>query len=460
MPTQHHQWDLFISHAGEDKTSIARPLATLLGKKGLKVWYDEFALTLGDSLRRSIDQGLRGSKYGLIILSPSFFQKEWPQKELDGLTAREIDGAKVILPIWHDIDRQMVLKYSPVLADRLAVSTKDGLEAVALAVLHALKAANPVTVSQRRTARKAIRNGKHPMAKGLPVISSGCLALDLALDIGGYARGHMVEVYGPDSSGKTAIALSLVGEAAKLGEISTFVDGDATISQSSLARHGIDSSKVNLLHPSYLEEAFFNVLDHADKYMGGAIVFDGLSSLLPKDYYDNNSAHAEEGVLHRRIVERGIQQVRNAIRKAGAVFLCTNRVVDKVGVLFGNPEDTPWPTRTIKDLMSVRMDIRRIGGIRLTDSVIVGNHTRVKVIKTRFGPPYREAEFDLMYGEGIDNYGCVLDLAADKRILTRRGSWWFFRDKRLGLGRDNAKEALRNNHACYVDIVREVMSVQ
>lgn len=276
----------------------------------------------------------------------------------------------------------------------------------------------------------------------IDVISTGSLALDIALGVGGIPRGRIVEVYGPESSGKTTLALHVMAEAQRKGGIAAVIDVEHALDPVYAANVGVDVDNLLISQPDSAESA----LEIAEALVrSGAvdvIVIDSVAALVPRAEIEGEMGDAHVG-LQARLMSQALRKLTGAISRSRTAVIFTNQIREKVGVMFGSPEVQPGG-RALKFYASVRMDIRRIESLKQGNET-VGNRTRVKVIKNKVAPPFREAEFDIMYGEGISREGNVLDLATELDIIQKSGAWYSYGDERLGQGRENAKEFLKAN---------------
>jgi recombination protein RecA len=276
----------------------------------------------------------------------------------------------------------------------------------------------------------------------VPVISTGSLGLDLALGVGGVPRGRVVEVYGPESSGKTTLTMHCIAEAQKAGGLAAFIDAEHAFDKSYAEKLGIDTSQLLISQPDNGEQA----LEIAEQLISSGaidiIVIDSVAALVPKAELEGDMGDSKMG-LQARLMSQALRKLTGVINRTGCCCIFINQLRDKIGVMFGSPETTTGGN-ALKFYASVRLDIRRIGQIKDGDQV-VGNRTRVKVVKNKVAPPFRVVEFDIMYGEGISKAGEVLDLAVDMEIVKKAGSWFSFETNRLGQGRDAVKEMLKDN---------------
>jgi recombination protein RecA len=276
----------------------------------------------------------------------------------------------------------------------------------------------------------------------VPVISTGSLGLDIALGIGGVPRGRVVEIYGPESSGKTTLTMHMIAEAQKAGGLAAFIDAEHAFDRTYAEKLGIDISNLLISQPDNGEQAL-EIAEHL--ISSGAIdicVIDSVAALVPKAELEGDMGDSKMG-LQARLMSQALRKLTGTINKTGCCCVFINQLRDKIGVMFGSPETTTGGN-ALKFYSSVRIDIRRIGQIKDADNV-VGNRTRVKVVKNKMAPPFKVVEFDIMYGEGISKVGEVLDLAVELEIVKKAGSWFSFGPERLGQGRDSVKEMLKQN---------------
>ena len=284
-------------------------------------------------------------------------------------------------------------------------------------------------------------------------ISTGALNLDIALGIGGIPRGRIIEIFGPESSGKTTLALHAVAEAQKTGGEAAFIDAEHALDPSYAKKIGVDIDNLIVSQPDTGEQA----LEIAEALIrSGAIdivVVDSVAALVPKAEIDGDMGDSHIG-LQARLMSQALRKLAGTVSKTNATIIFINQLREKVGVMFGNPETTPGG-RALKYYASVRMDIRRVEALK-QDGNVVGNRTRVKVVKNKVAPPFREAEFDIIYGKGISKEGSVLDLAVDLNIIEKSGSWFSYKGERIGQGRENVKKLLETDEKFMAEIEKKV----
>src|SRR3954466_2007683 len=283
----------------------------------------------------------------------------------------------------------------------------------------------------------------------VPAISTGSLGLDIALGIGGIPRGRVTEIYGPESSGKTTLSLHCIAEAQKRGGLAAFIDAEHAFDKAYAERLGIDTENLLISQPDNGEQAL-EIADHLIR--SGAIdiiVIDSVAALVPKGELEGEMGESKMG-LQARLMSQALRKLTGTISKTGCCCIFINQLREKIGVMFGNPETTTGGN-ALKFYASVRLDIRRIGQIKEGDSVI-GNRTRVKVVKNKVAPPFRQAEFDIMYGEGISKIGEIVDLGVEHNVIRKSGSWFSYNDTKLGQGRDAVKALFADNEELTLEI--------
>lgn len=287
-----------------------------------------------------------------------------------------------------------------------------------------------------------MRMGDNAVDENVGVIPSGSLGLDIALGIGGYPRGRVIEIYGPESSGKTTLTLHAIAEAQKAGGIAAFIDAEHAFDRFYAEKLGVDVENLIISQPDNGEQA----LEIADNLIrSGAIdiiVIDSVAALTPKAEIEGEMGDSKMG-LHARLMSQALRKLTATISKTKCTVIFINQLREKIGVMFGNPETTTGGN-ALKFYASVRLDIRRSTQIKSGDEV-TGNHVRVKVVKNKVAPPFRQAEFDIMYGEGISKVGEILDVGVEKGIVQKSGSWYSYNDSKLGQGRDAVKDLLKDN---------------
>lgn len=286
------------------------------------------------------------------------------------------------------------------------------------------------------------------------VIPTGNLLIDRALGVGGFARGRIVEIYGPESSGKTTLTLTAIAQAQKSGGLAAFIDVEHALDPQYAARLGVNLDDLLVSQPSSGEEALQICEALVRSNAIDVIVVDSVAALVTKQELEGEIGDSTVGA-QARLMSAALRKLTSFISKARTVCIFTNQIREKIGVMFGNPETTPGG-RALKFYASVRVDIRRIGQIKGSDGVIAGNRTKIKVVKNKVAPPFTECEFDIMYNEGISSVGSLLDLATEYDIIQKRGSWISYNGSQIAQGRDAAKEALKSNQELYSEIEEQV----
>jgi recombination protein RecA len=298
-----------------------------------------------------------------------------------------------------------------------------------------------------------MRYGDEEASLEVEAIPTGSIALDAALGIGGVPRGRIVEIYGPESSGKTTLSLEILAEAQAMGGVVAFIDAEHALDPGYAARIGVDIDDVLISQPDTGEQA----LEICDMLVrSGAIdviVIDSVAALVPRAEIEGEIGDTTVG-LQARLMSQALRKLAGSLSKSNTTCIFINQLREKIGIMFGNPETTPGG-RALKFFSSVRLDIRRIDSIK-KDGEIVGNRVRVKVVKNKVAPPFKQAEFDIMYGTGISKEGSVLDMAADYDIVNKSGAWYTYEGERLGQGREAAKEFLRTNPDLLAEIDHKV----
>jgi recombination protein RecA len=289
-----------------------------------------------------------------------------------------------------------------------------------------------------------MRLGGKEVIPQMPSISTGAVSLDYALGIGGVPRGRVIEVFGPESSGKTTLALQIIAQAQKTGGMAAFVDAEHALDAQYARKLGVELENLLVSQPDNGEQAL-EIVEVLVRSGGvDVIVVDSVAALVPRAEIEGEMGEAQMG-LQARLMSQALRKLTGIVSKSKTCLIFINQLREKIGVMFGNPETTTGG-RALKFYSSVRIDIRRIGAIKDGD-VVVGGRTRVKIVKNKVAPPFREAEFDVMYGEGISKEGDLLDLAVDRKIVEKSGTWFAFSGERLGQGRENVKQFLKDNPA-------------
>ena len=289
----------------------------------------------------------------------------------------------------------------------------------------------------------------------IDAISSGSLSLDVALGIGGLPKGRIVEIYGPESSGKTTLALHVIAEAQKKGGTCAFVDAEHALDPVYAKKLGVNTDEMLISQPDNGEQA----LEIADTLVNSnaidVLVLDSVAALVPRAEIEGDMGDSHMG-LHARLMSQALRKLTGSISRSQALVIFINQIRQKIGVMFGNPETTTGGN-ALKFYASIRMDIRRIGAIKDRDEV-VGNQTRVKVVKNKLAPPFKTVEFDIMYGEGISKNGEILDLATKDGLVEKAGAWYSYNGERIGQGRENAKIYLKENPKVALEIEESIRS--
>jgi recombination protein RecA len=312
-----------------------------------------------------------------------------------------------------------------------------------------------VTQIERQYGKGSIMKlGEEAMLGEIPVLSTGAISLDLALGVGGLPRGRVVEIYGPEASGKTTLALHVVAEAQEKGGIAAFIDAEHALDVHYAKRLGVKTDDLLISQPDTGEQA----LEIAEILVrSGAvdvIVVDSVAALVPKAEIEGEMGDAHMG-LQARLMSQALRKLTATISKTHTILIFVNQIRMKIGVMFGNPETTTGGN-ALKFYSSVRLDIRRIASIKQGQDVI-GSRTKVRVVKNKVAPPFKEVEFDIIYGEGISREGDVLDLAVEKNMIEKSGTWYAYGGQRIGQGRENAKQFLRENSKVLEQMEKEIL---
>ncbi|AOJ38961.1 DNA recombination/repair protein RecA [Burkholderia lata] len=294
-----------------------------------------------------------------------------------------------------------------------------------------------------------MRMGDGEAAENIQVVSTGSLGLDIALGVGGLPRGRVVEIYGPESSGKTTLTLQVIAELQKIGGTAAFIDAEHALDVQYASKLGVNVPELLISQPDTGEQA----LEITDALVRSGsidmIVIDSVAALVPKAEIEGEMGDSLPG-LQARLMSQALRKLTGTIKRTNCLVIFINQIRMKIGVMFGNPETTTGGN-ALKFYSSVRLDIRRIGSIKKNDEVI-GNETRVKVVKNKVSPPFREAIFDILYGEGISRQGEIIDLGVQAKIVDKAGAWYSYNGEKIGQGKDNAREFLRENP----EIAREI----
>ncbi|MBV1860445.1 MAG: recombinase RecA [Nannocystaceae bacterium] len=298
-----------------------------------------------------------------------------------------------------------------------------------------------------------LNDGKTPMGE-IKVVPTGCLALDIATGVGGFPRGRIIEIYGPESSGKTTMALHAIAEAQRMGGVCAFIDAEHALDVGYARKIGVGTDDLLVSQPDYGEQA----LEICDMLVrSGAvdiIVVDSVAALTPKAELEGDMGDSHVG-LQARLMSQALRKLTGSINRSRTIVIFINQLRMKIGVMFGSPETTTGGN-ALKFYASMRLDIRRIGAIKTTDAV-VGNRTRIKVVKNKLAPPFREVEFDITYGEGVSREGMLIDLGVETTIIDKAGAWLSYKGERIGQGRENAKVFLKEHPEIAQRIEAEVL---
>lgn len=304
-----------------------------------------------------------------------------------------------------------------------------------------------------------MRLGEHDIVRDIEVVSTGSLGLDIALGVGGLPRGRVIEIYGPESSGKTTLTLQIIAEMQKLGGTAAFIDAEHAIDPQYAQKLGVKVEDLLISQPDNGEQA----LEIVDMLVRSAavdiVVVDSVAALTPKAEIEGEMGDAQMG-LHARLMSQALRKLTANINRSRTMVVFINQIRMKIGVMFGNPETTTGGN-ALKFYASVRMDIRRTGAIKQGDEVI-GSETRVKVVKNKVAPPFKQAEFDILYGEGISREGEVIDLGVQHKLIEKSGAWYAYKGEKIGQGKDNARIFLKEHHDLAVEIenrIREAAGV-
>ncbi|MDR2266880.1 MAG: recombinase RecA [Christensenellaceae bacterium] len=308
---------------------------------------------------------------------------------------------------------------------------------------------------EKQFGKGAIMNLNSRDKMTVDVIQTGCLPLDIALGIGGLPRGRVIEIYGPESSGKTTIALHVVAQAQKLGGIAAFIDAEHALDPIYASKLGVDINNLYVAQPDNGEQG----LDIAEELVKSGsmdiIVIDSVAALTPRAEIEGEMGDSHIG-LQARLMSQALRKMTAVINRTNTCVIFINQLREKVGIMFGSPETTPGG-KALKFYASIRLDVRKIDVIK-DGSAAVGSRTRVKIVKNKLAPPFRQAEFDMLYGQGISTYGCVLDLAVEKGFVSKSGSWFSYKDEKIGQGRDKAMDYIKNNPEVFDELNTKLRS--
>ena len=295
--------------------------------------------------------------------------------------------------------------------------------------------------------------GDHDVVRDIDVVSTGSLGLDIALGVGGLPRGRVVEIYGPESSGKTTLTLQVIAEMQKMGGVAAFIDAEHALDPQYAQKLGVDVPELLISQPDTGEQA----LEIADMLVRSGsvdiVVIDSVAALTPKAEIEGEMGDSHMG-LHARLMTQALRKLTANIKRSNTLVIFINQIRMKIGVMFGNPETTTGGN-ALKFYASVRLDIRRIGSIKKGEEVI-GSETRVKVVKNKVAPPFREALFDILYGEGISREGEIIELGVTHKIVDKSGAWYAYNGEKIGQGKDNSREFLKENPAIAQEIEAKV----
>jgi recombination protein RecA len=312
-----------------------------------------------------------------------------------------------------------------------------------------------VTQIERQYGKGAImRLGADALLGEIPTISTGSLSLDLALGVGGLPKGRVVEIYGPEASGKTTLALHVVSEAQKKGGVAAFIDAEHALDVHYARKLGVNTDDLLISQPDTGEQALEITEILVRSAAVDVIVIDSVAALVPKAEIEGDMGDAHMG-LQARLMSQALRKLTATISKSNTIVVFVNQIRMKIGIMFGNPETTTGGN-ALKFYSSIRLDVRRIASIKQGQDV-VGSRTKVRIVKNKVAPPFKEVEFDLIHGEGISREGDILDLAVDKNIVDKSGTWYTYQSQRIGQGRENSKQFLKENPKILEQMEQEVL---
>ncbi len=295
--------------------------------------------------------------------------------------------------------------------------------------------------------------GEEASTKNIDVIPTGCLTLDMALGIGGVPKGRIIEIYGPESSGKTTVSLHIIAEAQKMGGTAAFIDAEHALDPVYAANLGVDLDNLYVSQPDNGEQA----LDIANYLVNSSaidlIVVDSVAALTPKAEIEGDMGDSHMG-LQARLMSQALRKLAGITNKSNTCVIFINQLREKIGVMFGNPETTPGG-KALKFYASVRMDVRKVDQIK-DGAEMTGNKTKIKVVKNKLAPPFKTAEFDIMYGKGISQAGCIFDLAVENEFINKSGTWFSINGEKIGQGKENARRYLESNPAVLADLEKKI----
>ncbi|NGX39192.1 MAG: Protein RecA [Chlamydiae bacterium] len=297
--------------------------------------------------------------------------------------------------------------------------------------------------------------GKHRVSREISIIPTGAVTLDIALGIGGIPRGRVTEIYGPESSGKSTLALHIVANAQKLGGIAAYIDAEHALDPHYSAKIGVNIDELMIAQPSSGEEALNIAEMLARSNAVDVIVIDSVAALVPKSEVEGDIGDSFMG-LQARMMSQALRKLTSTLSKSDTAAVFINQIREKIGIVFGNPETTTGG-RALKFYSSVRLDIRRIGGIKASDNSEVGNRVKVKVVKNKMASPFKIAEFDILFNEGISRFGSLLDLGVEFGFIDKKGTWFSIGATRLGQGREAAREELKKNPDLTADLEKQIL---
>lgn len=321
---------------------------------------------------------------------------------------------------------------------------EDKLKALSAAISH---------IEKQYGKGSIMKLGESSRTMNVDFVPTGCLSLDIALGIGGLPKGRVIEVYGPESSGKTTVALHVVAEVQKLGGIAGFIDAEHALDPVYARSIGVDVDNLYISQPDSGEQALEITETMVRSGAVDIVIVDSVAALVPRQEIDGDMGDSHVG-LQARLMSQALRKLTSVISRTNCIVLFINQLREKVGVMFGNPETTTGG-RALKFYSSVRLDVRRIESLKQAGE-IVGNHTRIKVVKNKVAPPFREAEFDIMFGQGISREGDILDLAADCNVINKSGAWYAYKGDKIGQGRENAKQYLREHPEIRDEVEKQV----